>query len=1147
MDPDMRKRMGKGSGDDVRSIEERVEPADRREAEPGRDVLRDGVQEATPGQESSRVDDTSEQRVLGDVPGNSAEAIEEANAGLVVNPFWSQRAQDEARLQAARPHHLEEAASDSTEMRLHDEHPMPVGTPVSFGPSASRDPQESESDATPGLRPGERQVLSQMKELMEVLLKQNQELAHQNVGLQQRIDKLEEEKTSSHWRSVGSGGGQDVLNLPYPQGRDPFNPGDRTFWNLPVLEGLHVASPATRAGDWLAQIRPLLFDLSEWSQLWWTRVEWEAQVLYRQWSRAPSIEKGLIQPRVSIELMHVRFRRLESRAYGMLQSAVPQSVIDELLATRMWSRRHARAVSMGVNIPDPALNRLEIDHRPSMTAVIEYMRILQSEWEQVSVSGQEPGTTARPNPGELEEAKGARDHAKDDATIVDRTSIDSRFILVATLGVPLLRDGKPLPLSEEARADDVCDDDGGGIGEWVLEDEAEEGRDEPECAYMSDDEYRKLCDEYDEKWREVAKGLKEDEESRFHIAPVMYREVKDQVKFEAEEIVDETEIQALRDSGAQIEILPAKAKGRERKLQCYAGGADSLSLRPPSVLKQAGFAAEGEFWEITGALYGMQESPADWASYRDETLPTIGIWIQGKKIFLERSAYDNNMWLLRCPETSEILAVLSIYVDDLLLSGTPEASEAVWAAIKEKWRISEPEYADLGRAITFCGFEIRQEEDGIHVGQAKYVQSLLDKYPEIQGMTMCPYAKESENIETKPQPSLPKIRRAQALVGEILWLATRTRADLAYGVSRIGQLITRDCDQAIQRGEDMIRYLRATKNQELLYGCPGKGHGPGDQLPVERSFNLIEVFADASFCPGSDRSQSGIILMWGNAPIGWMSMRQACASLSTAEAELQASLDGMTLAEGIVENSTFEIEGCLVQIDVDAEPDNPTTGIVDIIKLAIRMVRETENDDEWSLVRRTVEGFASSCEIAEPPVPTGDAGAGDNSLDGEGDGAEPLSGGEGDEVEDLGAEFQTALQPKLAEPQNPVIYPGWPLRVPPRFSWDPEPEWGGPESNFHQRMPARLQQDLWYVDRRRGLITRFHVKPRVKLFLPGPSGWPDGISQDRLTGRRRTLAMLHNPEGQQILEDDWSHTSRPTRLLERKWTGRTEFELRSDL
>ena len=188
------------------------------------------------------------------------------------------------------------------------------------------------------------------------------------------------------------------------------------------------------------------------------------------------------------------------------------------------------------------------------------------------------------------------------------------------------------------------------------------------------------------------------------------------------------DLQALRDAGVQIEIIPGKAlfhlkggtgrhkcrvvacgnysenakvKGRERTLQCYAGGADSLSLRchlrlagqravthdwrrtsiadirtafllaplretkrtflrPPAVLKQAGFAAEGEYWEITGALYGLQESPADWASYRDETLPTIEVLYQDKKLHLERSKHEPNMWLLRCPETSALLAVFDL-------------------------------------------------------------------------------------------------------------------------------------------------------------------------------------------------------------------------------------------------------------------------------------------------------------------------------------------------------------------------------------------------------------------------------------------------------------------------------------------------------
>ena len=65
--------------------------------------------------------------------------------------------------------------------------------------------------------------------------------------------------------------------------------------------------------------------------------------------------------------------------------------------------------------------------------------------------------------------------------------------------------------------------------------------------------------------------------------------------------------------------------------------------------------------------------------------------------------------------------------------------------------------------------------------------------------------------------------------------------------------------------------------------------------------NFLELFADASFCAGADRSQSGMILQWNDAPVAWLSPRQPTASLSTAEAELQAGIDCMTLAEGFTE------------------------------------------------------------------------------------------------------------------------------------------------------------------------------------------------------------------------------------------------------
>ncbi|CAE7861966.1 GIP, partial [Symbiodinium microadriaticum] len=522
----MRRRAGKGQGTEdsnAESVPLQIAGISS-EAGDARDASNEMEPDAGPLQLDGGAEGTTEERIAD--PGSSENPANAAagSVNLPVNPFWSQRMQDEARLAAARPAHLDETASDSTEMRQLEDSSFaaPKSSPVSFGPP-SGDTGDNlgvaaastsvGNDQPPGLRPGERIILTEMKGLMETIMKQNAELSVQNAGLRQRIDKLEEEKASSQqaWRSVGSGAGletevqglqwgnggqtngghnnerdpwegQDVFNIPFPPGRDPFNPGDRTFWNLPALEGVHLPAPATRAGDWLAQIRPLLYDLSEWSQLWWNRVEWEAQTLYRQWSRAPSIEKGLIQPRMSIELTHVRLRRLESRAYGMLQSSVPQAIRDELLATRSlhcvgllfqilkvfapggmqeraqvlteltnlgsaksaadivsalraWSRCHARAVSMGVMIPDPALilrgvdalvdplsrkasnaqvafrlstarNQLEIDHRPNMTSVIEYMRVLQSEWEQVSVSGLEGNSAGQPKVARVDTTQG---------------------------------------------------------------------------------------------------------------------------------------------------------------------------------------------------------------------------------------------------------------------------------------------------------------------------------------------------------------------------------------------------------------------------------------------------------------------------------------------------------------------------------------------------------------------------------------------------------------------------------------------------------------------------------------------------------------------------------------------------------------------
>ena len=149
---------------------------------------------------------------------------------MVANPFWSERAQDEARLAAARPDFLGSAESNqvsassgSTELRADDtvrgglsSHEN-LGRPVSYGPNVAvrttveQGVRHSEEARTatlreqPGLSSREREILTAMKEAMQRLAGQNEGLLEQNSALMERVRKLEEERSTEQtagWHST---------------------------------------------------------------------------------------------------------------------------------------------------------------------------------------------------------------------------------------------------------------------------------------------------------------------------------------------------------------------------------------------------------------------------------------------------------------------------------------------------------------------------------------------------------------------------------------------------------------------------------------------------------------------------------------------------------------------------------------------------------------------------------------------------------------------------------------------------------------------------------------------------------------------------------------------------------------------------------
>ena len=327
-----------------------------------------------------------------------------------------------------------------------------------------------------------------------------------------------------------------------------------------------------------------------------------------------------------------------------------------------------------------------------------------------------------------------------------------------------------------------------------------------------------------------------------------------------------------------------------------------LVLRPPKVLISAGIVHPQELWYATGAIHGLREAPAAWSSYRDAQLPDIHVYHEEECFKLVRSKADQNLWHLKPARNLEAapVALLGVYVDDMIGTGPRAILDSIFLAIQKRWETSRPQFASDEGGILFCGLEIHDSGDRLHIHQRKYLLDLLNRYPDVTGGASQPGLKEPDDPIAKDhtQPDLNRLRLAQKLAGELLWIATKTRPDLIYVTSRIGQYITRHVEFAIQLAHNALRYLRSTVHYEIIYG--GNCSTDPDVGPLQDRAGAVEVYADASFAPGNDRSQTGIVLVWNQVPITWLSMRQPCASLSTAESELQSSIDALALTEGFL-------------------------------------------------------------------------------------------------------------------------------------------------------------------------------------------------------------------------------------------------------
>jgi hypothetical protein len=252
-------------------------------------------------------------------------------------------------------------------------------------------------------------------------------------------------------------------------------------------------------------------------------------------------------------------------------------------------------------------------------------------------------------------------------------------------------------------------------------------------------------------------------------------------------------------------------------------------------------------------------------------------------------------------------------VDDFLVTASAKVAKAVTDCVGKQWKCSPAQVLSQKEFIEFTGMRISRINEGIMVSQEHYSQTLLKRVgmSEAVGSNIVMDSEECNDPEVTLQieagswvPELATVRSAQKAVGELNWLSTRTRPDIAYAVQRAASFALRDPDRALRITRRIHKYLITTTGYGLIYrSAAALKHAAEEDgsSPLRQHYDTSALigYSDASFAPQGSSSQQAFVVMLGGAAILWKTGRQKIVAQSTAEAELLAELDCYLALSGI--------------------------------------------------------------------------------------------------------------------------------------------------------------------------------------------------------------------------------------------------------
>ena len=311
------------------------------------------------------------------------------------------------------------------------------------------------------------------------------------------------------------------------------------------------------------------------------------------------------------------------------------------------------------------------------------------------------------------------------------------------------------------------------------------------------------------------------------------------------------------------------------------------------------------------ALYGYPESGYYWDARFKEIMVSMGGSLDND----HQSNYVFKNGLL-----------LTLYVDDVLLSGPEHLHSQFWTELQKYIAIEEPAPVDrcLGRK------HLVKREGGVTTiafDMEDFILQSCEAYTSLTGKTLkeanSPYVADGSLVETDWDTKGQLEGSASKVLMKLLWLARLARPDLMKGICDLTRRVTcwsRADDKRLYR---LVCYLWSTKTHKLF----GQIADPVENLRVV-------LYTDADHASGIDFIQStsgGYLCIEGPSsfwPLSWMSKKQTSTSRSTTEAEI------VSLAAGLFDAlPTLDFADKLLGKDLQLECRQDNSAVISIVHL----------------------------------------------------------------------------------------------------------------------------------------------------------------------------------------------------------------------